>query len=149
MAKLSNTTQIPKFGFLLLLPFDQLRVPPSKSTISIFSLQREPKWGHLRDLHRALRLFKKPLLWGTPTVQKISNDLEITVFEKPVSNICAAFLTNNHTKAPATINFWGIDYYLPQKSISFLPNLKTVVYNTQMALSRVLTMLTGMWKNGV
>ncbi|PIN10486.1 Beta-galactosidase [Handroanthus impetiginosus] len=42
-----------------------------------FGLKREPKFGHLRDLHRALRLSKKPLLWGTQNVQKISKDLEV------------------------------------------------------------------------
>lgn len=46
-------------------------------------------------------------------------------------NICAAFLTNNHTKEPATIEFRGANYYLPEKSVSILPNCKTVVYNTQ------------------
>jgi len=101
-----------------------------------FGLERGPKWGHLRDLHRALRLSKKPLLWGTPSVQKISKDLEIITFEKPGSNICAAFLTNNDTKAPATINFRGIDYYLPESSISILPDCKTVVYNTQTVVSQ-------------
>ncbi|KAG5547740.1 hypothetical protein RHGRI_013433 [Rhododendron griersonianum] len=29
-----------------------------------FGLPREPKYGHLADLHRALRLCKKALLWG-------------------------------------------------------------------------------------
>ncbi|KAL6963709.1 hypothetical protein U1Q18_034714, partial [Sarracenia purpurea var. burkii] len=94
-------------------------------------LLREPKYGHLRDLHRALRLSKKALLWGTPTVQRISGDLEIRTYEKPGTDICAAFLNNNHTKIPATINFRGQEYYLPGKSISILPDCKTVVFNTQ------------------
>ncbi|KAL0422907.1 UNVERIFIED_CONTAM: Beta-galactosidase 13 [Sesamum latifolium] len=42
-----------------------------------FGLKREPKFGHLRDLHRALRLSKKALLKGTPRVQKINEDLEV------------------------------------------------------------------------
>ncbi|KAL3843366.1 hypothetical protein ACJIZ3_000769 [Penstemon smallii] len=95
-----------------------------------YGLKREPKFGHLRDLHRALRLCKKPLLWGVPDVQKINEDLEIITFEKPGSKICAAFLTNNNTVKDATIGFRGVDYYLPPKSISILPDCKTVVYNT-------------------
>ncbi|KAL0383934.1 UNVERIFIED_CONTAM: Beta-galactosidase 14 [Sesamum radiatum] len=91
--------------------------------------EEDPKFGHLRDLHRALRLSKKALLKGTPRVQKINEDLEIITFEK--DNICAAFLTNNDTKEAATIKFRGLDYYLPPKSISILPDCKTVVYNTQ------------------
>ncbi|MCD9642803.1 beta-galactosidase [Datura stramonium] len=100
-----------------------------------FGLKREPKWSHLRDLHRALRLSRRALLWGTPTVQKISEDLEITVWEKPGSD-CAAFLTNNHTKLPSTITFRGQKYYLPEKSVSILPDCKTVVYNTQMVVAQ-------------
>ncbi|XP_009631007.1 beta-galactosidase 13-like [Nicotiana tomentosiformis] len=100
-----------------------------------FGLKREPKWSHLRDLHRALRLSRRALLWGTPTVQKISHDLEITVWEKPGSD-CAAFLTNNHTKLPSTIKFRGQEYYLPEKSVSILPDCKTVVYNTQTVVAQ-------------
>ncbi|XP_009605185.1 beta-galactosidase 13 [Nicotiana tabacum] len=100
-----------------------------------FGLYREPKWSHLRDLHRALRLSRRALLWGTPSVQKINQNLEITVYEKPGSD-CAAFLTNNHTTLPATIKFRGKEYYLPEKSVSILPDCKTVVYNTQTIVSQ-------------
>ncbi|KAK9286398.1 hypothetical protein L1049_014794 [Liquidambar formosana] len=96
-----------------------------------YGLQREPKWGHLRDLHSALRLCKKALLWGTPGVQRISADLEVRFYKKPGTHICAAFLTNNNTRLPATVNFRGKEHYLPPQSISILPDCKTVVYNTQ------------------
>ncbi|KAK3028490.1 hypothetical protein RJ639_040059 [Escallonia herrerae] len=95
------------------------------------SLKREPKWGHVRDLHRALRLSKKALLWGTPIVQRVSPKLEVVTYEKPGSDFCAAFLINNHSRVPATINFRGVDYTLPEKSISILPDCKTVVFNSQ------------------
>ncbi|KAL0365667.1 UNVERIFIED_CONTAM: Beta-galactosidase 13 [Sesamum angustifolium] len=96
--------------------------------------EEEPKFGHLRDLHRALRLSKKALLKGTPRVQKLSEDLEIITFEK--EEICAAFLTNNDTRESGTIKFRGVDYYLPPKSISILPDCKTVVYNTQTVVAQ-------------
>ncbi|KAK6143379.1 hypothetical protein DH2020_023727 [Rehmannia glutinosa] len=101
-----------------------------------FGLKREPKFGHLRDLHRALRLSKKPLLWGTQNVQRISNDLEITTYEKPGTKICVAFLTNNNSRVDSTINFRGVDYYLPAKSVSILPDCKTVVFNTQTVVAQ-------------
>lgn len=56
--------------------------------------------------------------------------LQIRTYEKPGTHICAAFLNNNSTKKAATITFKGQDYYLPPKSISILPDCKTVVYNT-------------------
>uniref|UniRef100_M1A6L4 beta-galactosidase n=1 Tax=Solanum tuberosum TaxID=4113 RepID=M1A6L4_SOLTU len=96
-----------------------------------FGLMRDPKWSHLRDLHRALRLSRRALLWGTPTVQKINQDLEITVYENTAEHMCAAFLTNNHTTQPSNITFRGAAYYLPEKSVSILADCKTVIYNTQ------------------
>ncbi|KAL7118537.1 hypothetical protein ACP275_02G008400 [Erythranthe tilingii] len=101
-----------------------------------FGLKREPKFGHLKDLHKALRLSKKPLLWGTQNVQMVTKDLEITTYEKSGTNICVAFLTNNHSREAMNIKFRGVDYYLPAKSISILPDCKTVVYNTQTVVAQ-------------
>lgn len=102
-----------------------------------YGLPREPKFGHLRDLHRALRLSKKALLWGTRSVQQTDKDLQIITYENPnAQNVCAAFLVNNRTTTPATINFRGVDYYVPEKSISILPDCKTVVYNTLTIVSQ-------------
>ncbi|XP_059647476.1 beta-galactosidase 13-like isoform X1 [Cornus florida] len=101
-----------------------------------YGLLREPKYGHLRDLHRALRLSKKALLWGTPGAQRVSKDLEIRTYEKPGTDLCAAFLNNNHSEEAATINFRGTNYYLPAKSISILPDCKTVVFNTQTVVAQ-------------
>lgn len=58
------------------------------------------------------------------------DSLQIRTYEKPGTNTCAAFLNNNSTKQAATIKFKGHDYYLPPKSISILPDCKTVVYNS-------------------
>ncbi|CAM8937839.1 unnamed protein product [Rhodiola kirilowii] len=95
-----------------------------------YGLPRGPKYGHLKDLHAALKLARKALLWSTPRVQRVSPTLEITTFEKTGTNVCAAFLTNNDTMKAQTIQFRGAEYYLPQRSISILPDCKTVVYNT-------------------
>lgn len=57
--------------------------------------------------------------------------VKITTYEKPGTKTCVAFLTNNNTREDASINFRGVDYYLPAKSVSILPDCKTVVYNTQ------------------
>ncbi|KAK4424056.1 Beta-galactosidase 13 [Sesamum alatum] len=78
-----------------------------------YGLKREPKFGHLRDLHRALKLSKKPLLWGTQKVHKINHELEITTYEKPSENICVAFLTNNNT---------------PEKLELFISEARTITY---------------------
>ncbi|CAI8616832.1 unnamed protein product [Vicia faba] len=102
-----------------------------EAPLDSYGLQREPKWGHLKDVHKALSLCKKALLNGEHTVQKISQYHEIIVYEKKESNFCAAFITNNHTKNPKVIEFRGSSYYMPPRSISILPDCRTVVFNTQ------------------
>ncbi|KAG0493582.1 hypothetical protein HPP92_004576 [Vanilla planifolia] len=95
-----------------------------------YGMQREPKWGHLKDLHQALKLSKKALLWGSYSLVPLGNSLEARVYEIPSQKVCTAFLTNTH-QADATVNFRGVEYFLPHRSISILPDCRTVVYNTQ------------------
>ncbi|KAL9840950.1 putative beta-galactosidase [Arabidopsis thaliana] len=95
-----------------------------------FGLEREPKYGHLKHLHNALNLCKKALLWGQPRVEKPSNETEIRYYEQPGTKVCAAFLANNNTEAAEKIKFRGKEYLIPHRSISILPDCKTVVYNT-------------------
>ncbi|XP_061989757.1 beta-galactosidase 13-like [Rosa rugosa] len=102
-----------------------------------YGLPRDPKWSHLKDLHKALRLSRKPLLWGVPGVQNLGENLEARFYElKNNSKICAAFLANNNSRSEAIVNWRGQDYYLPPHSISILPDCKTVVYNTQTIVSQ-------------
>ncbi|XP_047162343.1 beta-galactosidase 13-like [Vigna umbellata] len=101
-----------------------------------YGLQREPKWSHLRDVHKAVLLSRKAILGGDPNVEKLNEFHEIRTFEKLGTNLCAAFITNNHTTDAATINFRGTNYFLPPHSISVLPDCKTLVYNTQSIVSQ-------------
>ncbi|KAE8663527.1 Beta-galactosidase 14 isoform 2 [Hibiscus syriacus] len=43
-----------------------------------FGLIREPKYGHLKDAHRAINLCRRGLFYGSPTVVKLGPKLEIT-----------------------------------------------------------------------
>ncbi|PQQ14410.1 beta-galactosidase 11 [Prunus yedoensis var. nudiflora] len=91
-----------------------------------YGLQREPKWGHLKDLHRALNLCKKPLFAGTPGVQRLGKETEARFYERPGTDMCVAFLANNHSTIETTVNWRGQEYFLPPHSISILPDCKTV-----------------------
>ncbi|CAL9081441.1 unnamed protein product [Musa acuminata var. zebrina] len=101
-----------------------------------YGLQKEPKWGHLKDLHNALKLCRKGLLWGTPSVQKFDAGFEARLYEIPESKVCVAFLTNTNAKKDGVVNFRGVEYYLPRHSISILPDCKTVVFNSQQVNSQ-------------
>ncbi|XP_041013635.1 beta-galactosidase 13-like [Juglans microcarpa x Juglans regia] len=107
-----------------------------EAPIDEYGLQREPKWSHLKDVHKALNLCKKPLLWGEHGVQILGKHTEAQLFEIPGTKVCAAFLANNNSKSPETVDFRGEKYYLPPRSISILPDCKTVVFNTQTIVSQ-------------
>ncbi|AQK58987.1 Beta-galactosidase 11 [Zea mays] len=96
-----------------------------------FGLYKEPKWGHLRDLHLALKLCKKALLWGKTSTEKLGKQFEARVFEIPEQKVCVAFLSNHNTKDDVTLTFRGQSYFVPRHSISILADCKTVVFGTQ------------------
>ncbi|CAH8305571.1 unnamed protein product [Eruca vesicaria subsp. sativa] len=95
-----------------------------------YGLEKEPKYGHLKHVHRALELCKKALLWGRSRSQRLGPDTEVRYYEQPGTKVCAAFLANNNSREPNTVKFKGQSYVLPSRSISILPDCKTVVYNT-------------------
>ncbi|XP_058206620.1 beta-galactosidase [Rhododendron vialii] len=96
--------------------------------IDEYGLLREPKWGHLRDLHKAIKLCEPALVSTYPTVSWPGNNLEVHVFKS--KSACAAFLANYDTESSATVTFQNKQYDLPPWSVSILPDCKTEVFNT-------------------
>ncbi|WJZ94369.1 hypothetical protein VitviT2T_013238 [Vitis vinifera] len=94
-----------------------------------FGLLRQPKWGHLKDLHRAIKLCEPALISGDPTVTSLGNYEEAHVFHSK-SGACAAFLANYNPRSYAKVSFRNMHYNLPPWSISILPDCKNTVYNT-------------------
>ncbi|KAL8522510.1 hypothetical protein ACS0TY_012614 [Phlomoides rotata] len=94
-----------------------------------YGLLRQPKWGHLKDLHRAIKLCEPALISGDPTVMSLGNSQEAHVF-KSRSGACAGFLANYDQHSYATVSLWNKHYNLPPWSISILPDCKNTVYNT-------------------
>ncbi|KAK7255585.1 hypothetical protein RIF29_28998 [Crotalaria pallida] len=109
-----------------------------------YGLLRQPKWGHLKDLHRAIKLCEPALVSGDPTVTRLGNYQEAHVFKYKAGG-CAAFLANYNPRSYATVAFGNSHYNLPPWSISILPDCKHTVYNTarvgaqstQMKMTRV------------
>ncbi|XP_060211822.1 beta-galactosidase-like [Lycium barbarum] len=94
-----------------------------------YGLLNEPKYGHLRDLHKAIKLSEPALVSSYPTVNWLGKNQEAHVFRSK-SGDCAAFLSNYDTKYSVQVTFQNIQYDLPPWSISILPDCKTAVYNT-------------------
>ncbi|OAY36513.1 beta-galactosidase 1 [Manihot esculenta] len=97
--------------------------------IDEYGLLRQPKWGHLKDLHRAIKLCEPALVSGNPTVMPLGNYQEAHVF-KSKTGACAAFLANYNQRSISKVAFGNMHYNLPPWSISILPDCKNTVYNT-------------------
>jgi hypothetical protein len=98
--------------------------------IDEYGLPNEPKWSHLRNLHKAIKQCEPALLSVDPTVTNLgSKNLEAHVYYTS-SSVCAAFLANYDTKSAATVTFGNGQYDLPPWSVSILPDCKTEVFNT-------------------
>uniref|UniRef100_A0ACD5ZFR6 Uncharacterized protein n=1 Tax=Avena sativa TaxID=4498 RepID=A0ACD5ZFR6_AVESA len=98
--------------------------------IDEFGLLRQPKWGHLRDLHKAIKQAEPVLVSGDPTIQKLGNYEKAYVYKSKNGSCAAAFLSNYHMNSAVKVRFNGRHYDLPAWSISILPDCKTAVFNT-------------------
>ncbi|KAL2239454.1 beta-galactosidase 8 [Sesamum indicum] len=97
--------------------------------IDEYGLLRQPKWGHLKDVHKAIKLCEEAMVATDPKTTSLGSNLEATVY-KTGSGQCAAFLANVGTQSDATVKFNGNSYNLPAWSVSILPDCKNVVLNT-------------------
>lgn len=97
--------------------------------IDEYGLPRFPKWGHLKELHGAIRLCENALIDGERTNVSFGPLQEANVFTDS-SGVCAAFLANMDNKTDTTVKFRNRRYHLPAWSVSILPDCKNVVYNT-------------------
>ncbi|XP_019173472.1 PREDICTED: beta-galactosidase-like [Ipomoea nil] len=94
-----------------------------------YGLPNEPKYGHLRDLHKVIKLAEPALLSSYPAVTSLGENQEAHVFRSK-SGACAAFLSNYNPQSSVKVTFWNKQHDLPPWSISILPDCKTVAYNT-------------------
>ncbi|KAG5099001.1 hypothetical protein JHK82_048855 [Glycine max] len=97
--------------------------------IDEYGLIREPKYGHLKDLHKAIKQCEHALVSSDPTVTSLGTYEQAHVFSSK-NGACAAFLANYHSNSAARVKFNNRNYDLPPWSISILPDCRTDVFNT-------------------
>ncbi|KDO57552.1 hypothetical protein CISIN_1g0063012mg, partial [Citrus sinensis] len=96
-----------------------------------YGLTRQPKWGHLKELHGAINSCSETLLQGNPSNFSLGQLQEAYVFEEEAGGGCVAFLINNDGRDDnATVQFRNMSFQLPPKSISILPDCINVIFNT-------------------
>ncbi|XP_021747017.1 putative beta-galactosidase [Chenopodium quinoa] len=94
-----------------------------------YGLPREPKYTHLKNLHRAIKMCEPALVSADAKVTKLGKNQEAHVYSSN-SGSCAAFLANYDAQWSVKVTFSGTQYELPPWSISILPDCKKEVYNT-------------------
>ncbi|KAL1180420.1 hypothetical protein V6Z11_A03G229700 [Gossypium hirsutum] len=97
--------------------------------IDEYGLIRQPKYDHLKELHKAVKLCEKALLNSDPNIVILGSYEKAHVFYSE-SGGCAAFLSNYNLRSNAKVTFNNMHYNLPRWSISILPDCQNVVFNT-------------------
>ncbi|GMH25176.1 hypothetical protein Nepgr_027019 [Nepenthes gracilis] len=100
------------------------------SPLDEYGLIRQPKYGHLKELHRAIKLCEQALVSADPTVTSMGPFQQAHVFYPETGGGCAAFLANYDANSAVRVLFNNMHYNLPPWSISILPDCKNVVFNT-------------------
>ncbi|CAL1398132.1 unnamed protein product [Linum trigynum] len=106
-----------------------------EAPIDEYGLPNLPKWGHLKELHRAIKLCENLLLTSNPVNISLGPSQEADVYAD-ASGGCAAFLANTDDKNDVTVTFRNASYHLPAWSVSILPDCKTEVYNSAKVTSQ-------------
>ncbi|XP_074579821.1 beta-galactosidase-like [Curcuma longa] len=90
---------------------------------------RQPKWGHLKQLHNAIKIMEKVLVYGVTNTTDLGVGLSVTKYiANGISTGC--FLINANQSSDANVTYNGKTYFVPSKSISVLSNCEKEVYNT-------------------
>ncbi|KAL9242016.1 hypothetical protein vseg_016063 [Gypsophila vaccaria] len=93
-----------------------------------YGLPREPKYTHLKNLHKAIKMCEPALVSADAKVTKLGSNQEAHVYSS--NSGCAAFLANYDPKWSVKVTFSGMQFELPAWSVSILPDCKREVYNT-------------------
>ncbi|KAB2030883.1 hypothetical protein ES319_D05G264200v1 [Gossypium barbadense] len=90
---------------------------------------RLPKWGHLKQLHEAIKSCSNPILFGTQFTLSLGQQQMGYIYQRN-SGECAAFLVNQDDTKSVAVIFPNSSYELGPSSVSILPDCKNVVFNT-------------------
>ncbi|KAK4796638.1 hypothetical protein SAY86_028964 [Trapa natans] len=97
--------------------------------IDEYGLLRQPKYSHLKALHKAIKQCEPALVSSDPAITSLGTYQQAHVFA-PSKGVCSAFLANYNIKSAARVIFNKMHYNLPPWSISILPDCRNEVFNT-------------------
>ena len=94
---------------------------------------RQPKWGHLKELRKAIKLCEAALVNADANYRSLSFGLEAHVCSAG-SGTCAAFLANINAQSDATVKFSGNSYHFCLHGSNYM---KDTVYGNATSWSRL------------
>ncbi|KAK9167478.1 hypothetical protein Scep_002669 [Stephania cephalantha] len=97
--------------------------------IDEYGIPRFPKWGHLKQLHEAIKSCEHTLLHGEPASLSLGPAQEADIYTDN-SGTCAAFIANMDEENDKIIHFRNASYHVPAWSVSILPDCNNVAFNT-------------------
>ncbi|KAM0946343.1 putative beta-galactosidase [Dioscorea sansibarensis] len=97
--------------------------------IDEYGLARLPKWAHLKELHKSIKLCESVMLFGMSTLLHLGHQQEANVYTDSSGN-CVAFLANIDEVNDKLVDFQNRSYHLPAWSVSILPDCKNEAFNT-------------------
>ncbi|KAK7273442.1 hypothetical protein RIF29_14492 [Crotalaria pallida] len=91
----------------------------------------QPKWGHLKNLHEAIKLGEKILTNSTRTDRDIGNQVTLTTYTNNATKERFCFLSNVAENKDAKIDLQQDgSYYVPAWSVTILEGCSKEVFNT-------------------
>ncbi|CAI9272316.1 unnamed protein product [Lactuca saligna] len=97
--------------------------------IDEYGLIRQPKYGHLAELHKAIKQCEPGLVASDPIIVSLGPRQQAHVFYSKLGR-CSAFLSNYDTNNGSRVMFNQRHHNLPAWSISILPDCLNMVFNT-------------------
>ncbi|KAH9781228.1 Beta-galactosidase 16 [Citrus sinensis] len=96
-----------------------------------YGMINQPKWGHLKELHAAIKLCSNTLLLGKAmTPLQLGPKQEAYLFAENSSEECASAFLVNKDKQNVDVVFQNSSYKLLANSISILPDCRNVKTQT-------------------
>ncbi|GJN12946.1 hypothetical protein PR202_ga31275 [Eleusine coracana subsp. coracana] len=89
---------------------------------------RQPKYGHLKDLHNVIKSMEKILVHGEYNDTSYGKNTTVTKFTFGGSSAC--FINNQFDDRDINVTLGGATHLVPAWSVSILPDCKTVAFNS-------------------
>ncbi|KAK7251323.1 hypothetical protein RIF29_34404 [Crotalaria pallida] len=91
----------------------------------------QPKWGHLKQLHAAIKLAEKILTNGTRTQKDFGNGVWSTTYTNNATGERFCFLSNSDANKDANVELMQDGkYFVPAWSVTILDGCNKEVFNT-------------------